>query len=437
MKRSLSWLFAALLFISCGGGDDGAGPGGGNTPPPTPQPTAVGSPDGNATSQIIGAAGGSVMSEDSLFTVTIPAGALASDTLITVQPITNMAWGAIGKGYRLTPHGLPFSAPVMLAFKVTPADLEGSAPDFLNVAVQDEHGIWYILKNRDYDDGAATLTSTTNHFSDYGETTVMELQPSATLLNVGQKLDLNVQFCFWERYRGPDPNLGATILSCSKSWIKLLTISNWSVNGVPGGSTSTGVVTDQGQGQARYTAPASAPAQNPVAVSVQIEGSKAYHVSKALLVSNIRIGGDFTGDIVHTTGSGAVGEKAVWHMTWASTDVVVDSVETLQGAGTLDYTPQTLPCTTHTFDPTRANVPFAYMFIDRRTEPYQVTVTTDATWSVHECNDCGGVFDCHDNPDFHVGFGDSNGTISADGNTISGHYHDDGSGEDWSYSFTR
>jgi hypothetical protein len=421
-----------LLFIACGG-DNGSGPGnGGNNTPPTPQPTAAGTPDGNPTSQTIGAAGGTVMSEDSLFTLTIPAGALASDTLITVQPITNTAWGGIGMGYRLTPHGLHFAAPVSLAFKVAPADLEGGAPSFLNVTVQDDEGLWYILKNRTYDNGTATITSTTNHFSDYAQMMAVQLQPSAPLLHTDQDLTLNVQFCSFVEYRGPDPYRVATLVSCDDSWINLLTISNWSVNGVTGGSAATGVVTDLGRGQARYKAPPSAPAQNPVAVSVQIESSG----TKATLVSNISIGGDFTGDIVHTTGSGAVGEKAVWHMAWASNGAI-DGIETFAGAGTLDYTPQTLPCTTHTFDPTSANVTLAYMVIDRRTEPYKVTVTTDATWSVHECNDCGGVFDCHDNPDFHVGFGDSNGTISADGNTISGHYHDDGSGEDWTYTFTQ
>src|SRR5262249_45565389 len=137
VKRSLSWLLLALLFIACGG-DSGTTPGGdNNNTPPTPQTTPVGAPDGNPTSQTIGAAGGSVMSEDSVLTLTIPAGALASDTLITIQPITNNAVGGLGKGYRLTPQGLHFTTPVSLAFKVAPENLEGSDPEFLDVAVQD------------------------------------------------------------------------------------------------------------------------------------------------------------------------------------------------------------------------------------------------------------------------------------------------------------
>jgi hypothetical protein len=439
MKRSLSWLLAALVFISCGGGDNGTGPGnGGNNNKPKPQPTAVGSPDGNATSQTIGAAGGSVMSEDSTLTVTIPAGALSSDTLITVQPITNTAWGGVGKGYRLTPHGLHFNVPVSLAFKVAPEDLASTAPAFLDVAVQDAQGFWYILKNRAYDDVARVITVTTPHFSDYSNVDGWQILPaSATTAPLGT-VDLTVKGCDIEEYTDPEGYLAWRVAGCFELVFEDEHLSNWSVNGVKGGSAATGTVVATGTGnyaqltQARYTAPASVPLSNPVAVSIAV----AYKRDRYLLVSNITIAGDFKGDVTRVTGSGAVGEKAEWHMSWASSGSY-DDVETFTGAGTLDYTPQTLPCPHHTFEPTSVPVSSAYMIIDRRTVPYTVTVAISADWDVHECDDCNGNEICTDYH-FQHGFSDGGtGTISADGKTISGDYHDDGSGEDWTYSFTQ
>jgi hypothetical protein len=81
---------------------------GGNNELPDPVPTAVGTPDGAPTTETIGAAGGSIASSDGALTMNIPAGALASDTDITIQPVTNTAWGGIGTGYQFTPDGLTF-----------------------------------------------------------------------------------------------------------------------------------------------------------------------------------------------------------------------------------------------------------------------------------------------------------------------------------------
>src|SRR5262245_38775453 len=123
MKRSLSCLIAALLLVSCGGGDDGAGPGNGgnnNNELPDPVATAPGTPDGAPSVQTIGAGGGTITNAGAGFTIDIPAGALASDTEITVQPITNTAWGGIGQGVRLTPDGLTFTQPVTLTFDIAP-----------------------------------------------------------------------------------------------------------------------------------------------------------------------------------------------------------------------------------------------------------------------------------------------------------------------------
>jgi hypothetical protein len=174
---------------------------------------------------------------------------------------------------------------------------------------------------------------------------------------------------------------------------------------------------------------------NPVVVSVDARNAAG---TVKQLTSRITItGGGFTGDISRTTGSGAPGEKAVYHMTWTSLGINA-GFEQFQGTGTIDYTPQTLEtCATHTFSPTTAAVTTAYMIIDRNDIPYTVTVVTSAEWGVHECNDCGGTLSCQDY-DFNAGFGDGGtGSITVDGNTISGAYEDLNTGENWNYEFTR
>ncbi|HKW14199.1 MAG TPA: hypothetical protein VJS69_06930 [Candidatus Krumholzibacteria bacterium] len=437
MKRSLSWLFATLLFISCGSGDNGAGPGGGNNNnPPTPQPTAVGAPDGGATSQTIGAAGGVVMSEDSVLTLNIPAGALAADTLITIQPITNTAWGGAGKGYRLTPDGLHFSTPVSLSFKVDPDSLEGTNSDVIDVAFQDSKGLWYILKNRSFDDGASRLTATTSHFTDYARVEGIQIRPARASVAPLGTVNLKVKYCSREAFNSGGDEIAALLITCDDELVPLGTFTNWAVNHNSGGTVPLGRVVSTGATRARYTAPEGVPLGNPVVVSVDFKNENG--ITKQLTSRITVIGGSYTGDITHITGSGAPGEKAVFHLTWTSLGIN-GGFEQFTATGTIDYTPPTLPCTTHTFSPTTAPILTSgtFMIIDRNDIPFAVTVTASAEWGVHECNDCGGTMSCEDH-DFVAGFGDGGtGTVTADGKLISGSYEDLDTGEIWTYEFTR
>ena len=141
-------------------------------------PTGVGTPDGAAVSATIGAAGGSLTSDDGALTVTVPAGALAADTEVGIQAITNTAWGGLGPAYRLTPAGLDFATPVALGFAVSAELLAGTAPALLNVAYQDDQGFWFVPGASSYDAGAGTLTGTTTHFTDFSPIEQYRLMPA-------------------------------------------------------------------------------------------------------------------------------------------------------------------------------------------------------------------------------------------------------------------
>lgn len=419
MKRSLSWLLAAVLFVSCGGGDDGAGPGSGNTTPPTPQPTAAGSPVGSSTSKTIGAGGGTVTSDDGLFTLTIPAGALASDTLVTVQGITNTAWGGIGAGYRLTPHGLHFSAPVALAFNVAPEDLVGSAPELLDVAVQDSAGLWYILKHTSYDDGSGTLTSTTTHFSDYSNVEGLQIRPAAASIATLETVDLHVKYCVQQTITDPLDNLTGLIYDCDDELAPLGMLSNWSVNGVKGGNGTVGTVTSTGSLTARYKAPASVPPDNPVAaVTVEAKGRRG----KTTLVSNITLGSSWYGTVTITQGTAKSEASVFWTLTGS-----YQGLESYTASGTVHYTPETdygPSCSFVSMDPTDAPIipdPLQDgMFIDRNSTPAKAYGYGAPAVIATTCFTCEGwsTPDCSEAP-IPGWFAADSLAVSADGLTIS------------------
>lgn len=333
MKRILAAGFVVLMFIACG--DDSTGPtddGGGNNNP-EPQATAPGTPNGAATNAIIGAAGGTLSSSDGALSIDVPAGALASDTDITIQPITNTAWGGIGGGYRLTPDGLTFAQPVDLVFDVAPEDLEGSHPDFLDVAVQDDEGFWYVIRDRTFDEIAGTLTSTTTHFSDYSMIGGLQIRPASASVGTGGRVELQVKYCHQVTISDPTDPLVAFVYDCDAGLAPLETLSNWSVNGISGGNNTVGRTLSTRPLEATFFAPASVPQNNPVAVSVQARGRR----STQTLVSNITIGGEWYGTATADWGDG---EKIVATVVWKSNGTF-QNIETFTARGLVKYYPDT------------------------------------------------------------------------------------------------
>ena len=96
-----------------------------------------------------------------------------------------------------------------------------------------------------------------------------------------------MQYCFQQPVN--DPDLVALVYSCDEDLAPLGTFTNWSANGITGGNGTVGTVAKlNAQGsRAKYTAPASVPAANPVAVSVVAQGRRG----STTLASDITIGG--------------------------------------------------------------------------------------------------------------------------------------------------
>lgn len=322
------WLFAAaaatLALTACGGSDGDAGSGGTGTPAPAPSPgspapspspvpppsptpspapspppaapppppiavTAAGIPEGLPASATIGAAGGSLTSGDGLLTVSVPAGALAADTVIGIQPITATAPGALGLAYRLTPEGATFAQPVTLRFTYSADEAAANAQDLLQVVTRDARGYW-IAPTTTRDASGRTLSVTATHFSDWSYVGGLQIAPASATVGVNKKVFLKVVDCG----NSPDPdavNQQRVLLEC-RTALHRDQPSAWSVNGIVNGNATVGTITTIPDllEFAGYTAPAAAPPQNPVAVSAQVDRE----TGRLTLVSNIKVVDELT-----------------------------------------------------------------------------------------------------------------------------------------------
>lgn len=417
-------------------------------PPATAKPTPVGSTAGTAATATIGAAGGTLTSTDGVLTLTIPPGALAATASISIQPITNMAWGGTGQAYRLAPGGLTFTIPVTLAFQVDAGTLDGSAPEFMKVATQGQDGLWYVLKDRTYDDVTRTLTTRTNHFSDYSTVLGVQLRPGSAAVDFQGKITLRVEYCYDAAAAG-DPELVSLVYTCDDGTdpiAPLGTFSNWSVNGIPGGSGSVGSVTAAAQTdqQALYYAPALTPPTNPVKVTVQATlGGQT-----KTLVANITVGTEWVGTGTSWSSVGTGNPTDTDRMDFSVKWSLVGSyngVEIFAATGTITKVKlyddpacpelSLVPNNGPLLDPPNGG----QMIIDHSTTPATIQVVTIVGhWAARRTTQCGS--DPPETVTMQAGGAlgtDHNVTMSADGKSIVGNFLDEATGDAFAFSFIR
>ncbi|OQP62859.1 hypothetical protein A3860_26470 [Niastella vici] len=289
MLRKLNLLFSATLFFailflnSCKKESPGI-----QSPeePVTPFPTAIGKPVGNASIKEIGAGGGSITSPDGRITVAIPAGALSNNTSITIQPIENTTPLGIGLSYDFLPNGQQFAKPVTVTLHYTNEELAGTSAALLEFGTQNAQNVWQGSGNLQVNTTAQTVSATIKHFSRWSFYATFKLLPSEKTLLVNQTALLQVMKLPYSE--DPDPNnvqellhvLGEpTIVAADK-------VSNWTVNAqASAAGNSNGWLTGSATNEKQYHAPANVPANNPVAVSANINTGKG----TITLVSNITV----------------------------------------------------------------------------------------------------------------------------------------------------
>ncbi len=279
MKRIVTSLLLTLLFFACKKGDVNSP---GNDPgsaPKDPLRTAIGVPQGDAVTKNIGAAGGSIESTDGKIHIDIPAGALATEQTISIQPITNTLEFATSPAYRVSPADLTFQKPATVSFTYTDAEIRSSLPEGLGIAGQKADGSWAVIPKKQLNKTQKKVSVPFTRAVDLTFFPLCYIMPSDARVGTGEKLQLTVMATLpegMEKYPQADGSYitGPYQLGAGE-------IGHWSYNGkghlAPGGAT------------AEYTAPAQAPAANPEAVSVTLKLSMP---GVFQLVSNITVLGD-------------------------------------------------------------------------------------------------------------------------------------------------
>ncbi len=281
-----SLLMLALSAAGCGDGTD--------EPDYQPVVTARGTHvlGESAATATIGAAGGELTSDDGLMTLTVPAGALATDTEITIDPITNFAPAGLGHAYRLTPEGTNFAVPATLKFVTTDDSYFESGNVWgLRIAFQNAGGIWELPADATADPAGEFVTVETEHLSDWSLVKGAVLMPMAAEVKVGRTVELGVRFCYPSGSVNDD-GLAPLGYECLDELAPLVPASEWEVDGQAGGNATVGTISGSGL-NAVYTAPAAEPTPNTVSVSARIDDN-------TLVVSHITILGekaDMTGTV--------------------------------------------------------------------------------------------------------------------------------------------
>ncbi|TFW32239.1 hypothetical protein [Massilia horti] len=249
---------------------------------------------GPAASGSIGAAGGEVTSADGLLQISVPPGAFAHPTQVTILSITNTAHGGRGQAYRITPEGLQGAVPLTLRFQVDDAMLQGSALDVMSIATQDADGRWHAYRQPVRDKTKNTLEVQTTHFSDWAVIAGAQLRPATATVPVGQSIDFILVTC---AAQAESNGITATVDACTERPAAVGELSDWAVNSILGGAAALGTITElaltgPAQGEiphrARFDAPLQVPAHNPVAVSVRYH-ELAPGAQPVTLVSNVLI----------------------------------------------------------------------------------------------------------------------------------------------------
>lgn len=292
-RSSLNHLFLLIVLLalySCKKSDSSN-----NNPSPSyiPAVTPIGTPVGNPVSKAIGSSGGSLVSPDGRIELNIPAGALSSNTNISIQPVTNEAPGGIGLSYHLMPDGTKFTKPVTLTYHYTDKEINGTLPYLLYIAYQDSLLQWKAdFKKRNVDTIVKTVSLGISHFSIWsmGDRLMMFARPDELHQNESSQVTVELV--------DPPQNAAGDDLPPLPQSSKLPdnAVSNWKVNGQLNGNSQNGTINGSGS-SISYKAPASIPDSRTVQVSAELKysivvynnGNAVSSVNKLILFTNINL----------------------------------------------------------------------------------------------------------------------------------------------------
>jgi hypothetical protein len=253
-----------IVALACKKNSSPTGPSG-DQPPAV---TAVGTPVGSPVSKNIDASGGSLTSPDGKLDLMIPSGALAANTTISIQPVTNEAPGGIGVAYQQLPEGTTFSKPVTITCHYTNADVSGSLPYFLYIAYQDSTRTWKAdMIQRDLDTVAKTVSVSSTHFSIWSvfDDIIIHTGQNEFKESESNFLEVREITSHGTKVDGEDElfSLGTSQLVPDDS------VKNWSIDGHGTHSLASGNISGSGS-HVNFTAPPLIDVESTVNVSAEV-----------------------------------------------------------------------------------------------------------------------------------------------------------------------
>lgn len=229
-----------------------------------PLVTLVGTTIGSPVTASIDASGGTLSSADGILQLTVPAGAVNTATVFSIQPVSNYCPGGMLNAYRLLPEGVTFAQPVSLNFSY--ADTQVVNEKFLAIAYQGADKTWFAPIVFSLNAAGNNISIQTKHFSDWTVFQGLSIEPSDAAIKINSNLDLEVVPVGFSR----EPILGEDGVELFNLNVAGNYTIVWQVNGTNGNATSGRIVQNDDRTTAKYTAPSTPPSQNPVAVSATL-----------------------------------------------------------------------------------------------------------------------------------------------------------------------
>jgi hypothetical protein len=233
----------------------------------TPVITAIGKAKGKKTELKLNKDGGSLRSSDGLLELVFPSGALSKKTVISIQPIAGLMINGDGTAYRFEPSGIQFQKPVRVVFHYDEQEIKDSLQLLQGIAMQDDKGQWYSLNETTVDTVAKTIGGNISHFSDWTKFDKIKIDPSYARLKVKKTMNLTINVV-------SNDNDGDDLLA-SLSPVKKKGIpwrATWMANDIINGNATEGKIAATSRSSIKYTAPATLPPKNPVAVTADLTG---------------------------------------------------------------------------------------------------------------------------------------------------------------------
>jgi hypothetical protein len=305
-----------------------------------PLVTPIGAPQGAPVIQTIGSAGGTLTTPDGRLTITVPAGAVTTDTQFTLQPTVNTINAGVGPGFKLLPANLELAQPLRVNMILKVSDLKGAPVESVGLGVQDSAGRWYASSDEAAPSNLKNVVSSQSNDEVPLPTLTLPKAKDKTFENIALYLGANLTPTSASVAKGKSlrfqlSGLGTcpppTPTNSEEAPLpSLCFFPRPLINATAGTLKAVG----ESRTEFEYTAPTSIPAQNPVGLTFTFKNVGKNGKSEILLAASVKIIDEdlITGTFRSTTTFQKVGSTAAYNIEFSGI-ATLKYVEGISGKG--------------------------------------------------------------------------------------------------------